>query len=273
MTRRQGRRPKFLYTVPNYHNPAGVTLTGRAAPRDPRDLRSPPSCSIIEDNPYGLLGFDGETARRALRADDAERVIYLGSFSKTFASGFRVGWALAPHADPRQARPGRGVGCAVPPHLHPAGRARVPRRPSRGRSRSRSSASCTGERRDAMLESLERPMPDGCHWTRPGGRLLRLADPARRARLQGDAARAAIAAGWPTCPAPGSTPTATARTAPAAVVLLSRSRTGSARACGGWPPWSSGDLTCAPRSCAAPARAAPPPERGAGQHPGHRTTV
>ena len=52
---------------------------------------------VLEDNPYGLLGFDGEP-HRALRADDADGVVYLGSFSKTFAPGFRVGWALAPHA-------------------------------------------------------------------------------------------------------------------------------------------------------------------------------
>ena len=52
---------------------------------------------VLEDNPYGLLGFDAEPMR-ALRADEAEGVIYLGSFSKTFAPGLRVGWALAPHA-------------------------------------------------------------------------------------------------------------------------------------------------------------------------------
>lgn len=52
---------------------------------------------IIEDNPYGLLGFDQEPLP-ALRAFDDEGVIYLGSFSKTFAPGFRVGWAICPHA-------------------------------------------------------------------------------------------------------------------------------------------------------------------------------
>jgi hypothetical protein len=52
---------------------------------------------VLEDDPYGLLGFD-EEPRRALRADEPEGVIYLGSFSKTFAPGFRVGWILAPHA-------------------------------------------------------------------------------------------------------------------------------------------------------------------------------
>src|SRR5699024_1712653 len=93
--RETGRRVKFLYTIPNYHNPAGVSL---AADRRAEILQicAEADVLILEDNPYGLLGFDGEPYR-ALRADDAERVVYLGSFSKTFAPGFRVGWVLAPH--------------------------------------------------------------------------------------------------------------------------------------------------------------------------------
>ena len=91
-----GRRAKFLYTVPNFHNPAGVTL---AAGRRHRilDICRRAGLLVVEDNPYGLLGFDGEPMR-ALRADDAEGVVYLGTFSKTFAAGVRVGWAVAPTA-------------------------------------------------------------------------------------------------------------------------------------------------------------------------------
>jgi len=94
--RAQGRRVKFLYTVPNHHNPAGVTLS---AARRPEILAIAQHFGvlILEDDPYGLLGFDGDP-HPALRAADAESVIYLGSFSKTFAPGFRVGWAVAPHA-------------------------------------------------------------------------------------------------------------------------------------------------------------------------------
>src|SRR6202161_1077655 len=89
-----GRRAKFLYTVPNFHNPAGVTL---AAGRRPRilDICQRAGLLVVEDNPYGLLGFDGDPMR-ALRADDSEGVVYLGTFSKTFAAGVRGGWAAAP---------------------------------------------------------------------------------------------------------------------------------------------------------------------------------
>ncbi len=90
----RGQRVKFLYTVPSFHNPAGVTLS---APRRAEVLRicQRAGVLIIEDNPYGLLGFDYEP-QRALRADDSQGVVYLGSFSKTIAAGLRVGWAVAP---------------------------------------------------------------------------------------------------------------------------------------------------------------------------------
>jgi DNA-binding transcriptional MocR family regulator len=94
--RRAGRRVKLLYTVPNHHNPAGVTL---AAERRPRivEIARRFGVLVLEDDPYGLLGFDGDPLP-SLYSLDPEGVIYLGSFSKTFAPGFRVGWAVAPHA-------------------------------------------------------------------------------------------------------------------------------------------------------------------------------
>ncbi len=94
--RGQGRRIKFLYTIPNFHNPAGVTLSASRRPEILEICRQN-EILVLEDNPYGLLHFD-EPAPNALRSMDPEGVIYLGSFSKTLAPGFRVGWALAPHA-------------------------------------------------------------------------------------------------------------------------------------------------------------------------------
>jgi|SRR5690625_331484 len=91
-----GRRVKFLYTVPNFHNPGGVTLSAERRPRIVEIARRH-QVLILEDNPYGLLGF-GEEPLPALHTLAPESVIYLGSFSKTFAPGYRVGWALAPHA-------------------------------------------------------------------------------------------------------------------------------------------------------------------------------
>ena len=91
-----GRSIKFLYLVPNFANPSGVTL---AAGRRPRILEI---CRrhhilVLEDNPYGLLYFD-KLVPNALRSMDEDGVIYLGSFSKILAPGFRVGYVLAPPA-------------------------------------------------------------------------------------------------------------------------------------------------------------------------------
>ena len=90
------RTIKFLYTIPNFQNPAGVTLSAERRP-EILAICKEHNILILEDNPYGLLSFD-EPVPPALRSLDEDGVIYLGSFSKTLAPGIRVGWALAPHA-------------------------------------------------------------------------------------------------------------------------------------------------------------------------------
>src|SRR6195952_5485895 len=91
-----GRTVKFLYTIPTFHNPPGITMSAARRPRVVEICRRL-GVLIVEDNPYGLLWFD-QPAPPPLHTLDPEGVVYLGSFSKTFAPGFRVGWAVAPHA-------------------------------------------------------------------------------------------------------------------------------------------------------------------------------
>ena len=91
-----GKRIKFLYTIPTFSNPAGVTLTWERRLEILEICRSN-GILVLEDNPYGLLYFDAPPPH-ALRSVDEDGVVYLGTFSKTLAPGFRVGWALAPHA-------------------------------------------------------------------------------------------------------------------------------------------------------------------------------
>jgi 2-aminoadipate transaminase len=161
-----GRRPKFLYTVPNFHNPAGVTLAvDRRA--EIIALCERHDVLIIEDNPYGLLGFDGQTLP-ALRTLAPERVVYLGSFSKTFASGVRVGWAYAPRAirDKLVLLSESQVLC--PPMLSQLAVAEyLDTQP--WREQIKVFRELYRERRDAMLDALYALMPPGCTWTRPDG--------------------------------------------------------------------------------------------------------
>ncbi|WEV67500.1 PLP-dependent aminotransferase family protein [Bifidobacterium sp. ESL0769] len=89
-----GKKVKFLYTVPNFHNPAGVTMSVERRPRIIEIARKY-HVLIVEDNPYGLLGFNGQTYP-ALRSMDSENVVYLSSFSKIIAPGMRIAWIVAP---------------------------------------------------------------------------------------------------------------------------------------------------------------------------------
>jgi 2-aminoadipate transaminase len=95
----EGRRPKFIYTIPNFQNPAGVTLS---LPRRRRlvEVAHERELLVLEDNPYGLLRYEGEPLPTLLELDQSQRggqfVIYLGTFSKILSPGIRVGWSVAP---------------------------------------------------------------------------------------------------------------------------------------------------------------------------------
>ena len=164
--RYQGRRIKFLYLIPNYQNPAGVLL-----PADRRteilDICRSEKIFIVEDNPYGLLGFD-RPSPNAMRAEDSENVIYLGSFSKTIVPGFRIGWALVP-----QALREKLVIASVSSILCPSNFAQMSISSYLADQPWRDQISSFVElykvRRDAMLETLDAYFPKSATWTRPQG--------------------------------------------------------------------------------------------------------
>jgi DNA-binding transcriptional MocR family regulator len=161
-----GRRAKFLYTVPTYQNPGGVTLTAARRHRI-LDICHRAGLLVVEDNPYGLLGFDGEPPR-PLRADDTEGVVYLGTFSKTFAAGVRVGWAVAPTAIREKL-----ILAAESAVLCHSSFAQLTVREYLNsqpwREQIKDFRELYRERRDATLSALAGMMPSECHWTRPAG--------------------------------------------------------------------------------------------------------
>lgn len=164
--RAAGKRVKFLYTIPNYQNPTGVTQSLERR-RELIAIAHELDILIVEDNPYGLLAIEGEPMP-ALRSMDADRVVYLGSFSKTFAPGFRVGWALAPHAVREKLTLAQESATLAPPvfsqfaistYLHQFDwRAQIQVYRDMYRAR-----------RDAMLQGLAENMPEGATWTHPTG--------------------------------------------------------------------------------------------------------
>jgi len=165
-TKALGKKIKFLYLIPNYQNPGGVTLPSERR-TEILDICREEKIFVVEDNPYGLLGFDGPSPD-AMRAEDSENVIYLGSFSKTIAPGFRVGWALVP-----QALKEKLVIAAESSILCPSNFAQLAisgyLADQPWREQIAEFCKLYKVRRDAMLESLEKYFPEGVTWTHPEG--------------------------------------------------------------------------------------------------------
>ncbi len=164
--RYQGLRIKFLYLIPNYQNPTGVTMPSERR-TEILDICREEKIFVVEDNPYGLLGFD-RPAPNAMRAQDSENVIYLGSFSKTIVPGFRVGWALVPQALREKLVIASESSILCPSNFSQlAISSYLADQP--WRDQIASFVELYRARRDAMLESLDQYFPKSATWTRPGG--------------------------------------------------------------------------------------------------------
>jgi 2-aminoadipate transaminase len=162
----RGERPKFVYTCPNFGNPAGVTLSyDRRAQLV--SLCREASIPIIEDNPYGMLRFEGGPLP-CLRTLDPENVIYLGTVSKVFSPGVRVGWALAEQSVVQRLVLAKEAAdlCGssftmMVTERYFAG--------DRWQTNLAALVDTYRARRDTMLDAIEEHFPDGAMWTVPAG--------------------------------------------------------------------------------------------------------
>jgi DNA-binding transcriptional MocR family regulator len=163
---KSGKRAKFLYLIPNYHNPAGVSLS-LARRQEILAVAAEADLLILEDDPYGLLGFDSEPYR-AMRADGADRVIYLGTFSKTIAPGLRVGWVLAPHGVREKLVLASEAQVLCPPTFNQLAVSRY-LQTQPWLEQVKTFRELYRERRDALLDALDASLPESCTWTVPTG--------------------------------------------------------------------------------------------------------
>ena len=161
-----GKNIKFLYTIPNFNNPSGITLA-----QDRRqqivDICRKANILVLEDNPYGLLRFDGEPLA-PLRAANPADVIYMGSFSKIFAPGLRIGWALVPEHLQRRYYLASEAVTLCPPTLNQM-LVSAYLREYDWRGQIETYRGLYAERCQAMLAALAEHMPDGASWTSPEG--------------------------------------------------------------------------------------------------------
>jgi 2-aminoadipate transaminase len=167
---REGRTPKFIYTVPSFQNPAGVTLSlerRRALVRLARQRE----LLVLEDNPYGLLRYEGDALPTLFALDAGEYVIYLGTFSKILSPGLRLGWTAAPHPVLEKLNLGKQAAdlCSPPLSQHFV----VAYFANRDwRAYVRGLVELYRRRRDTMLDALAEHLPPEADWTRPRGGLF-----------------------------------------------------------------------------------------------------
>jgi DNA-binding transcriptional MocR family regulator len=161
-----GRRVKLLYTVPTFANPSAVTLSAGRRARV-LEICQRAGVLVVEDNPYGLLAFDGEPVR-AMRADAPAGVVYMGSFSKTLAPGLRVGWALAPPAvRDRLVLAAESAMLSHSAFAQLAVERYLATQP--WPEQLKSFRELYRQRCEAMLAALAETMPSGVSWTQPRG--------------------------------------------------------------------------------------------------------
>ncbi len=161
--------PKFIYVLPNFHNPMGVTLTYERRVKLVK-LAAKYGVPIIEDDPYGELRFEGEDITPIVVLHK-ENVLYLSTFSKTLAPGIRLGWVVAPQkiivklVQAKQAtdlHTSTFIQMIVEDIMRRgimAAHAKVIRK-------------VYGERRNVMIAAMEEHFPEGVSWTKPAGGLF-----------------------------------------------------------------------------------------------------
>jgi 2-aminoadipate transaminase len=163
----EGRRAKFVYSVPTFQNPAGVTMSLERRQRLVELARSR-ELLVVEDNPYGLLRFTGEPLPPLYQLDGGDFVIYVGTFSKILSPGIRLGWAVAPPPVMDKIVLGKQAAdlCTSTLTQHFV---REYFRSGNWHEYVESLVGIYRSRRDAMIEALGRYFPAQATWTEPDG--------------------------------------------------------------------------------------------------------
>jgi 2-aminoadipate transaminase len=166
----EGRRPKFIYSVPSFQNPAGVTMSPPRR-RHLVEVARERELLLIEDNPYGLLRYEDEPPDPLYKLDGGDYVIYLGTLSKILSPGIRLGWLCAPPPVMEKIVLGKQAADLCTSTLT---QYFVREYFAEGRWLAYVSDLCQiyRARRDAMLEALARFFPAQASWSRPAGGLF-----------------------------------------------------------------------------------------------------
>src|SRR3954454_14184788 len=166
----EGRTPKFIYTIPSFQNPAGVTMS---LPRRRRlvEIARERELLVLEDNPYGLLRYEGDPLPTLRSLDGGDFVIYLGTFSKILSPGIRLGWTAAPGPVLEKMNVGKQAADLCSSSFTQLFVVEYFAQ-SRWQDYLTSLKDLYRRRRDTMLEALAEHLPPEATWTRPQGGLF-----------------------------------------------------------------------------------------------------
>jgi 2-aminoadipate transaminase len=167
---KEGRRPKFIYTVPSFQNPAGVTMS-LARRRRLVEVAREREILILEDNPYGLLRYEGDPQPTLRSLDEGVYVMYLGTFSKILSPGIRLGWVAAPTPVLEKINIGKQAADLCTSTVSQL-LVHYYFESSRWREYVDSLTEIYRARRDTMLDALAEFLPPESSWTRPAGGLF-----------------------------------------------------------------------------------------------------
>jgi 2-aminoadipate transaminase len=167
---RAGRRPKFIYTVPNFHNPAGVTMSLERR-RELVRIAQERELLVLEDNPYGLLRYESDPLPTLLSLDGGNFVVYAGTFSKILSPGMRLGWTVAPRPVLEKMNVGKQASDLCSSSLSQYFVAAY-FQSGPWRDYVRSLIEIYRRRRDVMLDALAEHYPREAEWTHPEGGLF-----------------------------------------------------------------------------------------------------
>jgi 2-aminoadipate transaminase len=164
---RDGRRPKFIYTVPTFQNPAGVTMSLERRHRLV-EIANERELLVLEDNPYGMLRYEGEALPPLRSLDGGVFVMYLGTFSKILSPGIRLGWVVAPPPVLEKINLGKQAADLCTSTLSQL-MVQAYFEQSRWRDYVEALTELYRDRRDTMLDALAEFFPREAEWTRPQG--------------------------------------------------------------------------------------------------------
>jgi 2-aminoadipate transaminase len=166
----EGRKPKFIYSIPTFQNPGGVTLSLDRRRRLVEIAREQ-EILVIEDNPYGLLRYEGESLPTLYSLDGGAYVVYLGTFSKILSAGLRIGWTVSPTPIREKIVLGKQAADLCTSTLTQTFAGEY-FKADRWREYVDDLIGIYRARRDAMVGAMAEYFPHGATWTRPEGGLF-----------------------------------------------------------------------------------------------------